>query len=128
MEIRVQLIDCVALVVAYIGAFLLMLTSAYIRGVGYRGAIKQSVFFALGFVCVALWVSLSQKPSLFWNDLFFSHKNIDRLSRVLLTASTYMLIVWQQRPLYAIRNGLIFTVFSFLTFPLFDHIFGLCGL
>ena len=131
MERSVQLVDIVACVATCVVAFFIMFLSAHLRGFHTCDATKKAVIFVVGvliFIVIALFfLSWIQNQVMSWRALLFHCRNIRRLPRVFLTASTYMYVVWQQNILHALRNGLIFTAFSFLAFPLFERIFDVCG-
>ena len=55
--------------------------------------------------------------------VILSDSNIKRMPRVIITATSYMLLVWRRNPLNALKNGLIFALFSFIAAPVLEIVF-----
>ncbi len=128
----IQWADIAAFMTVGLIAFLIMFLSASVRGISRDMMIKKSFIFSIAFLVFAYlavaflsWIYLSDFSL---RTMLFNYKNIRRLPRVLLNASLYMFVVWKQKTFYALRNGFVFTTFSFLTFPFFERFFDLCGL
>ena len=118
--------ESIAGITIIISWLILVALSAHYRSICIKSACIKLLCFLVPLLFLGLFFLSSHDYSL--HALLLSNMNCERVPRVFVTASCYMFLVWRQKPLQSIKNGSIFTLFSFVTFPFFGFLFDFLGL